>query len=713
MVYLSLRAKVVSGAVLLGVLPLIINAAIGVSTTSTMATELTADRLSSVRTLKKHQLETLFHDMVASARSQANSRLVRSALRDFSAAAEALATTDTTVDTAALNARYAYQQQNTPGAPEGSAQRWAQIDETGRRMQHLFISTNPHPIGQKENLDTAGDSRYSQTHAVYHPTLRKYLREHAYYDIFLVNPEGRVVYTVFKEVDFATNLRTGPYANTGLGRAFAAAMAAPDADFTHLDDFAPYEPSYNAAAMFLSAPVYDDTGRSKLGAFIVQVPVDKIFTLMSDRTGLGATGEVYLVGDDDRLRSNLPLSGTKVLEALTGPNMALADGAPRVHRTTDAQGRDVFSASEAVSVGGFRWRVMAEQTSAEALAPLHAFERNILALGCLMVLGIGALGWWVARRMTGPILEVTHALRRLADGDLTATVTVRSHDEIGQLATSFDTFRTTAVAKKKADDERAEADRRKLAVAERVGAAVLEIGHALNDITAGNQNLAERTEAQAANVQETTATMNLITERVSQSAHSAAEALGLVDSAQHAARRGQDVVQQAMSAMSDINASSKKIADIIGVIDEIAFQTNLLALNAAVEAARAGEQGRGFAVVAGEVRALAGRSASAAKEIKNLISTSVKTVQQGAAQVEQTNASLHGIVQGVTRVAETVRAISAAAQEQSVSISEINRAIAQMDTFTQQNASLVEEAAGASQALQEQVKTVVQTIQSA
>lgn len=236
------------------------------------------------------------------------------------------------------------------------------------------------------------------------------------------------------------------------------------------------------------------------------------------------------------------------------------------------------------------------------------------------------------------------------------------------------------------------------------------INDATRDIAQGNLNLSERTEAQAASIEETTATMQQVTERVNDNAVTAKKALELASTTRGAADRGGRVVKEAIEAMQEITASSEKINDIIGVIDEIAFQTNLLALNAAVEAARAGEQGRGFAVVAGEVRTLAGRSAKAAKEIKDLITESVAQIKGGTEQVNETGSCLSDIIQNVQAVTDMMNEISGASQEQATSISEINKSVAQMDSFTQQNAALVEEAASAAKALEEQSSNLVRIV---
>jgi methyl-accepting chemotaxis protein len=224
------------------------------------------------------------------------------------------------------------------------------------------------------------------------------------------------------------------------------------------------------------------------------------------------------------------------------------------------------------------------------------------------------------------------------------------------------------------------------------------------EISSGNANLSGRTEQQSSSLEETASSMEEMTTTVKQNADNAGQANQLATAARDQAEKGGSVVGKAVRAMAGINDSSKKIADIIGVIDEIAFQTNLLALNAAVEAARAGEQGRGFAVVASEVRSLAGRSATAAKEIKDLIQDSVKKVEDGSVLVAQSGQTLEQIVSSVKKVSDIIAEIAAASREQSSGIEQVNRAVMQMDEMTQQNAALVEEASASSQAMADQAR---------
>jgi len=317
---------------------------------------------------------------------------------------------------------------------------------------------------------------------------------------------------------------------------------------------------------------------------------------------------------------------------------------------------------------------------------LLAITAVAIILGCLAAS-------WATRSITRPINQAMQVARRVADGDLSAQIEVNSRDETGQLMQAL----------KDMNDSLAR-------IVGEVRGGSDAISTASNQIASGNLDLSSRTEQQAGALEETASSMEELTSTVKQNADNAQQANQLAASASEIALKGGAVVSEVVQTMGSINASSKKIADIIGVIDSIAFQTNILALNAAVEAARAGEQGRGFAVVAAEVRSLAQRSAAAAKEITALIDDSVERVGAGAKLVDQAGATMDEVVASVKRVTDIIGEITYASQEQSTGIEQVNQAIKQMDDVTQQNAALVEQAAAAAQSMQDQAATLAKVV---
>jgi len=348
----------------------------------------------------------------------------------------------------------------------------------------------------------------------------------------------------------------------------------------------------------------------------------------------------------------------------------------------------------ALGFAGLGWGVVLQQDSEEALNEAVALRNSVLVIGTIAAFLIIVAALAFARSIVLPIQEAVNVLGHVAEtGDLTRSLQINTNDELGAMAVSFNGF----LAKL---SEIATGMRRSATTVTR---AARELSSVADDISSAAQS-------QASSLEETAASMEEITATVKHNAENANQASQLAGNARGVAEKGGRVTNDAVDAMGGINASSRKIADIITTIDEIAFQTNLLALNAAVEAARAGAQGRGFAVVASEVRSLAARSASAAKEIKGLISESTEKVQHGTALVNQSGQTLDEIVIGVKRVTDIVSEIAAASREQSVGIEEVNRAVSQMDQITQQNAAQTEELSATAGTLAQQATELEQMV---
>ena len=522
--------------------------------------------------------------------------------------------------------------------------------------------------------------------------LAKYAGQMRFHDLFLIHPNGEVYYSVAKGKDYDTNLFSGPYNNSGLAKLFLKILELQQFQF---QDFAPYPPDNNEPAAFIGQPFLPDGEMEFVMA--ARIALDDINAIMHQRDGMGQSGETYLVGPDRRMRSDsfLDAQNHSVRASFAGSieengvdtvavREALA-GKTGAQVIPDYRGNLVLSAYAPVKMGDVTWALIAEIDQTEAFAAVRRLRSimSVVMAGGLAVIIL--LAWRVTRAITRPLKTAVAAAHQIAAGDLSTAIEVHSKDETGQLLQAMQTM--TLQLKD---------------MVGKVTQATDQVSSAAGQIAQGSADLSQRTEEQASALEQTASSMEELTSIVKQSADHAGQANQLAGAARAQAEQGGQVVDQAITAMNAISASSRKIADIIGVMNEIAFQTNLLALNAAVEAARAGGQGRGFAVVAGEVRKLAQRSADAAKEIKSLITNSVAKVEDGGKLVDRAGQTLRAIMASVKKVSDIVAEMTTAAREQANGIEQVNKAILQMDQATQQNAALVEETASASQAMGDQ-----------
>ena len=334
-----------------------------------------------------------------------------------------------------------------------------------------------------------------------------------------------------------------------------------------------------------------------------------------------------------------------------------------------------------------------EAQAAEANALIRSYRMAVVVAGVAGLALLVVLSWVLVARIRQSLSEVSGVARRIGEGDLSRPVQVSGRGEVAEMMLAMQQMQASLV---------------RIVCEVRLSSDSIATGS--SEIATGNADLSQRTEEQASNLEETAASMEELTSTVKNNADTAHKAAALAGEASHAAVQGGEVVAQVVSPMEEISAASRKITDIISVIDGIAFQTNILALNAAVEAARAGEQGRGFAVVASEVRSLAQRSADAAREIKTLIGASVEKVENGTQLVSEAGRSMEGIVAQVQRVSDLIGEISSATSEQTTGISQVGEAVTQLDQVTQQNAALVEQSAAAADSLRHQAAKLAEVV---
>jgi methyl-accepting chemotaxis protein len=361
----------------------------------------------------------------------------------------------------------------------------------------------------------------------------------------------------------------------------------------------------------------------------------------------------------------------------------------RAETLTPAGGQTVAALGKLIQIQ----ETLVQAAEQGAVAELNRSLGVLLSVAVAAIVLLASLMWLLSRSITRPLNTALSSVERVATGDLTHTIESSSTDEVGLLLAALRTMQENLRA-----------------LVGEVAAGAHTVSDTSAQIAQGNVDLSQRTEEQASTLEETASSMEELTSTVTQNAQNARQPSELAVGASEVARKGGAVVGQVVATMTGISESSRKISDIIGVIDGIAFQTNILALNAAVEAARAGEQGRGFAVVAAEVRNLAQRSAAAAKEIKTLISDSVDQVDAGSKLVDNAGRTMEEIVASVKKVSDLIAEIAAASQEQSSGIGQVNTAVTQMDQVVQQNASLVEEATAATESMKEQASSLLQMV---
>jgi methyl-accepting chemotaxis protein len=587
-----------------------------------------------------------------------------------------------------------------------------EIADATRRYDAAFASGTDSP-------------EYQAVQAFYDPVLRQYKETYGYYDLFLISLDGEIVYTVEHEPDFATNLLKGRYASSGLATAFRGARSGD----VRLTDFEPYKPSAGAPASFIAAPIEIDGER--VGVVALQMPAERLNAIMTSRSGLGETGETYLVGKDGLMRSDSRFAEESTLLTQSVQSAAVERalaGRSGVEVVDDYRGVPVWSAYAPLDVDGLDWVVLAEIDQAEVAAPIVRLRNQTLVVGAFVLVGLALAGWFISRWIARPLGQLSDAARALADGDFSSELTAHGNDEVGQMAGAFATMREH-LKKLMADmqvvvDAASGGDLSKRIDVQAYDGSYAHLVGAVNDMLAaisvplrqvtssaqtvsmaaeeirqGSQSIANGASEQASSLEQTAAAMEEISGMTKRNAQHTNAARALTSDTLSAAEAGDVIVHEMVTSMTEIRASANNTAEIIKNINQIAFQTNLLALNAAVEAARAGEAGRGFAVVAEEVRNLALRSKEAAQRTEELIQESVTLAETGEKLSVRVKDQLSTIVSSVGQVTDIVGEIAAASEEQARGVDEVSRAITQMDRVIQSAASSAEQSSTSSHEL--------------
>jgi methyl-accepting chemotaxis protein len=557
------------------------------------------------------------------------------------------------------------------------------VSELYNDLYEYHVATKVQPDGAY-NVTTSEYRKIWDKHSV---NYTEFIKDTGFSDVFLVcKAHGHVMFSTAKEKELGSNLRFGPYKNSGLARLWSKVS---NTEAESMEDFSSYAPRDNEPASFMGYPIYKNG--KMIGVFALEVSPKGINAVMQERTGMGKTGETYLVGPDKLMRSDsyLDTENRSVLASFKNPEKGRIDteavrealaGKKFTKAIMNYKGEEVLSAyTPVVITKDITWAMMAEINHHEVDETVDSLILSIAISGLVMLAMIILLAIFIAGTIATPLQKTATALNKISEGDLTVDIQSESRDEIGMMMQSLSDM---------------------LQKLNHIVGEVRSNGDSMfvgaNAVSGSAQSLSQGANEQAASVEETSSSMEEMTSTISQNSENAKIT---DDMATKSARE----MAEGGKAMQDTLLAMKNISDKISIIEEIAYQTNLLALNAAIEAARAGDHGKGFAVVASEVRKLAERSQVAAQEIGSLASGSVQVA-------ERTGKLILEVVPNIKKTADLVQEIAAASKEQLSGVSQINKAMDQLDQVTQSNASASEELAATAEELSGQASQLKELV---
>lgn len=564
---------------------------------------------------------------------------------------------------------------------------YAEIGSEARaHLQAAYIDNNPNPTGQKEKLDYAMDgTAYSATHKLHHPWFRNLLKQRDYYDIFLIDTDGNLVYSVYKELDFATNLKSGQWATSDLGKAYQDIAANPVVGNRVFTDFAAYAPSHGAPASFLSQPIFKN--EKWVGVLAFQMPIDRINALMGMSAGLGETGETILVGGDYLLRSDsrfTSISDILVTRSETPAEKKALAGESGTLFSDLSDGSHALQYYTAFEFEGVHWAVIAKQATDEVLATANELGIWVAVTGLIIIIAAATSAILFARSIVQPISALSTQMSKLADHDWTVDVSATDRkDEIGTMARAVKVFRENGIHAEQLEEKQQkahEAQTEQVTYLTKlmedfdgtVNSLLSQVGNActsmdgtartLNDLAAHGSNEASEVARVAAAASGNVQTVASATEELSVSI---AGVVSQINNSTHLVGNAVNNANAATETVGALKESAIRIGDVVQMITAIAEQTNLLALNATIEAARAGDAGKGFAVVATEVKSLAKQTGQATESITQQISEMQEATNESVKAIETISAT-------VAEINTNISAVAAATEEQNIATQDIS-----------------------------------------
>ncbi len=552
---------------------------------------------------------------------------------------------------------------------------------------------------------------YKEIEAEIEPFFKKYIEEYDYYDLFLIDLDGNVIYTVAKEADLGSNLMTSKYKETGLAKAFRNGTKG----YTILD-FEPYAPSNNVPAAFIAHPIINDSNEV-IGVLALQLSDHAINNIMTKTEGLGETGETYLVGKDKLMRSDSRFSDKKMIGVQKVDSHSVEEafiGKKEIENITNYRGADVLSAYSLLDIEGLDWAIIAEIDKAEALETETILKNNSTKLFVIIIVAVIALAVVIALSIIKPIKKLLAATEVIAAGDFTSEISIKRRDEIGQLGSNFEKMRLNVKnLLTRINEDVASVTSEISASAEELSATAEQNVNATEQVTVSIQEVYDNAQTQNQITEETAKAMEEVTNATLHFAQTSSVVSQATNNMAEQSQQGDKAIKEVDIKMNAISMSaselenlmkilfnsSKEVGEILEVISGITEQTNLLALNAAIESARAGENGKGFAVVAEEVRKLAEQSAESAKKITVIIqniqdnasdalvamSEVTEKVNEGKAVATKVGESFHIILDEINNVNHQVQEIYVSAQEISASAQEVTASVEQVTTLTNSN----------------------------